>query len=152
MNIQKKIEYLFEYSTFWIFILWKKNIQKCLEYSWYLWIFMIFKWVRSPDGACRPPRLPTSGPAVCRSCRPPLLPSAAPAVRRACRPPHLPTSGPADHDGKVSDPSAARDMYVVSSGTSGCKSSSSDTTVRHAVRGRDMECLYDLLLMAINGY
>ena len=23
---------------------------------------------------------------------------------------------------------------------------------RHAVRGRDMECLYDLLLMAINGY
>ena len=33
----------------WIFILWK-NILKCLEYSWYLWIFMIFKWVRSPDG------------------------------------------------------------------------------------------------------
>ena len=44
----KKIEYLFEYSTFWMFIL-SKNIQKRLEYSRYLWIFMIFKWVRSPD-------------------------------------------------------------------------------------------------------
>ena len=51
MHIQKNIifEYLFEYSTFWIFILWI-NIQKSLEYSRYLWIFMIFKWVWSPDG------------------------------------------------------------------------------------------------------
>jgi len=34
MNIQKKIEYLFEYSTFWIFFV-KKNSKTS-------WIFMIF--------------------------------------------------------------------------------------------------------------
>ena len=54
INIQKyawtfkKNEYLFEYSTFWKFI-FEINIHKCLEYSRYLWIFMMFRWVWSPD-------------------------------------------------------------------------------------------------------
>ena len=51
INIQMYIyiEYLVEYSTFWIFIWWNNN-SKTSEYSKYLWIFMIFKRVRPPDG------------------------------------------------------------------------------------------------------
>ena len=42
MNIYLNIQF-FEY------LFCEINIHKCLEYSSYLWIFMIFKWGRSPD-------------------------------------------------------------------------------------------------------